>query len=62
MKVIENEEPLNPKMKDHGLIGNWAGYRELHINPDWLLIYKLLPKQKTVIFVRVGTHADLFNK
>lgn len=61
MKIIEREEKLSPKFKDHQLTGNWKEHRELHIEPDWLLIYKLIPKEKTVIFVRTGTHADLFN-
>lgn len=60
MKKIENEEPLESKLKDHLLIGNWHEHRELHIEPDWLLIYKLIPKEKVVIFVRTGSHADLF--
>lgn len=60
MKRIENEEPLNPVSKDHPLSGDWVGHRELHIKPDWLLIYKLMPKQKKVIFIRLGTHADFF--
>lgn len=60
MKDIELEHNLNPKLKDHALGGNWSGHRELHIEPDWLLIYKLLPKEKVVIFVRTGTHSDLF--
>lgn len=51
---------LNYRLKDHALSGNWVGHRELHIEPDWLLIYKILPKQKIVIFVRTGTHSDLF--
>lgn len=61
MKQIEHEEPLSPKLRDHNLSNNWKGYRELHIEPDWLLIYKLIPNEKTVIFVRTGTHSDLFN-
>lgn len=60
MKLIENEHSLSPQLKDHPLSGNWIGHRELHIESDWLLIYKILPKQKTVIFVRTGTHSDLF--
>jgi mRNA interferase YafQ len=62
MTLIENEEPLGIKLKDHTLSGNWAGHRELHIEPDWLLIYKIVPRKKTVIFVRLGTHSDLFKK
>jgi mRNA interferase YafQ len=60
MQLIEYEKPLSPKFKDHALSNNWQGHRELHIEPDWLLIYKLLPKDKVVIFVRTGTHSDLF--
>ena len=60
MKKIEYEETLNPKLKDHPLIGNWKAHRELHVESDWLLIYKLLSEEKVVIFVRTGTHADLF--
>lgn len=61
MKLIEHEKPLNPKHRDHALSNNWQGHRELHIEPDWLLIYKLISKEKVVIFVRTGTHADLFH-
>jgi mRNA interferase YafQ len=45
---------------DHILSNNWKGHRELHIEPDWLLIYKLVPSEKLVIFVRTGTHSGLF--
>lgn len=60
MKKIENEEELEGRLKDHPLIGNWHNHRELHIEPDWLLIYKLIQMEKVVVFVRTGTHADLF--
>lgn len=60
MKKIEREESLNPRFKDHPLTGNWKTHRELHVEPDWLLIYKLIPEEKVVIFVRTGTHSDLF--
>ncbi len=61
MELIEGEQPLSPRLKDHPLSGNWLGHRELHIEPDWLLIYKIIPKQKIVIFTRTGTHSDLFD-
>ncbi len=61
MKKIQHEEDLSPKLKDHNLLGNWNGHRELHIEPDWLLIYKIIQKENIVIFVRTGTHSDLFN-
>jgi mRNA interferase YafQ len=60
MSLIEHEKPLNQKLKDHSLSGDWTGYRELHVEPDWLLIYKIIPSKNTVIFVRTGTHSDLF--
>jgi mRNA interferase YafQ len=60
MKKIEREEILSPRFKDHPLTGNWKSHRELHVEPNWLLIYKLIPEEKIVIFVRTGTHSDLF--
>jgi len=50
--------PLPPKNKDHNLIGNYSGYRECHIEPDWLLIYK--QTENELRLDRTGTHADLF--
>lgn len=50
--------PLPPKNKDHNLIGNYSGYRECHIEPDWLPIYK--QTEDELILDRTGTHADLF--
>ncbi len=43
----------------HNLSGNWANYRECHIEPDWLLIYTI--EEKYIIFYRTGTHSDLFH-
>lgn len=61
MNHIEHEKPLSARLRDHPLTGNWKAHRELHIEPDWLLIYKLIPEEKAVIFVRTGTHSDLFS-
>ena len=58
-KLVANE-PLGPKHRDHELVGNYKYYRECHIEPDWLLIYKL--EEDMIIFVRTGTHSDLFKK
>ena len=46
------------KSKDHNLSGNYFGYRECHIEPDWLLIYKQTDTE--LLLDRTGTHADLF--
>lgn len=60
IKKLVNQEPLPPKYKDHKLIGNYLNRRECHIEPDWLLIYKLIPQENMIIFERTGTHSDLF--
>jgi mRNA interferase YafQ len=58
---LVNQQPLDIKHKDHKLIGNYANRRECHIEPDWLLIYKLTPQDNMIIFERTGTHSDLFD-
>jgi mRNA interferase YafQ len=56
--LLIEELPLAERLRDHSLVGNWRGRRECHIEPDWLLIYKL--EDNGIIFERTGTHADLF--
>jgi len=63
--LIANDEPLGPEWRDHQLKGNWNGYRECHVGGDFLLIYRLdetVGKSGTVIFVRTGTHSELFGE
>lgn len=48
--------------RDHDLHGNWKGYRECHIQPDWLLIYKIEKDVLVLTLTRTGTHSDLFAK
>lgn len=55
-------ESLPDKNRDHALSGNWNGYRECHILPDWLLIYKLEDNILILTLARTGTHSNLFNK
>lgn len=50
--------PLAPKHHDHSLSGNWRGRRECHINPDWLLVYRL--GKDVIVFERTGSHSDIF--
>jgi mRNA interferase YafQ len=52
------EEQLAERYQDHALIGNYRGRRECHLEPDWLLAYKLAGNE--IIFERTGTHSDLF--
>ena len=53
-------EPLPAKNKDHPLSGDYAGCRECHITPDWLLIYETTDKELVLYLLRTGTHSDLF--
>lgn len=58
MDKLINEKPLDPKHRNHRLKGEFDGYWECHIEPDWLLVYR---KTKThIYFARTGTHSDLF--
>ncbi|BAL83511.1 putative addiction module toxin [Selenomonas ruminantium subsp. lactilytica TAM6421] len=62
-KVIDtlaNGEKLDDKYRDHALVGNYVGYRECHILPDWLLVYKIVDNELTLVLARTGTHSDLF--
>lgn len=61
--LIANDGPLAPEWLDHPLMGNWKGHRECHIGGDFLLAYKLDDdgSRGLVVFVRAGTHADLFD-
>lgn len=52
--------PLDPRYKDHTLSGRWANYRECHISPDWLLIYRVDDDVLILTLVRTGSHSDLF--
>ena len=60
IKALQTGEALDPKYKDHALSGNWKGYRECHIQPDWLLVYKILDDELILVLARTGTHSDLF--
>lgn len=62
--LIANDGPLGPEWLDHSLKGEWAGHRECHVGGDFLLAYRLVDSGKIslVIFVRTGTHAELFRE
>ena len=60
--VLAMGEPLPDKNKDHALTGNWAGHRECHILPDWLLIYRMEDDVLVLTLARTGSHSDLFGK
>ena len=54
IRLLIAEESLPPVYRDHPLTGNWCGYRDLHIEPDWLLIYRV--SKKVIRFERTGSH------
>jgi len=60
MDMIINEQPLPPECCNHPLHGKWEGAFDCHIQGDWVLIYNINPKKRTVTFHRTGTHSDLF--
>ena len=58
--LLAKEKQLPPKYCDHQLSGNYACYRECHIKPDWLLIYRIDKDELELFLFRTGTHSDLF--
>jgi mRNA interferase YafQ len=58
IEKLAGGQKLDPKHRDHLLVGEYKGSRECHIAPDWLLIYEL--GESEVVLIRTGTHADLF--
>ncbi len=57
-EMLVHKKLLDPKYRNHRLVGNFKGRWECHIEPDWLLIY--LKTEEEIIFERTGTHSDLF--
>lgn len=60
VQKLLNGLPLEEKYKDHALEGNWKNHRELHICPDWLLIYQIKDDVLILELTRTGSHSDLF--
>ena len=58
IEKLVNSEMLEAKYKDHSLTGSLKGYRDCHIEPDWLIIYKI--SHDTLILERTGSHSELF--
>ncbi len=57
---LANKETLPEKNRDHNLTGKYAGFRECHIQPDWLLVYRVDETEIILFLSRTGTYADLF--
>ena len=62
IRALAIGEKLPDRNKDHELSGDWVGHRECHIQPDWLLIYRIENDVLVLTLARTGTHSDLFDK
>lgn len=60
--LLRRGKQLDEKYHDHGLTGNFVGFRECHIKPDWLLVYFIENDILTLTLVDTGTHSDIFKK
>lgn len=58
--ALVDQRALEDRYRDHPLIANWKGHRECHIQPDWLLIYRV--KDQELQLVRTGSHSELFGR
>lgn len=58
--MLIEETSLPPAYRDHPLKGSWSGFRDAHIEPDWLLIYRIAGEELQL--ARTGSHADLFDE
>lgn len=61
IQKLAKGEKLPEKNRDHQLIGNYAGCRECHIAPDWLLVYEIKKDELILVLTRTGTHSELFD-
>lgn len=60
VNTLANGQKLEEKYRDHGLTGNYKGFRECHVEADWLLVYRVNQDALELFLFRTGTHADLF--
>lgn len=60
VEMLANQVPLDAKYRDHALTGNYSEFRECHIEPDWLLIYRQETDALELFLFRTGSHSDLF--
>ena len=60
INALAAEEKLDGKYRDHALTGDYRGFRECHVEPDWLLVYRVEQDELELFLFRTGTHSDLF--
>ena len=59
IEKISNNQPLPESFHDHKLSGDWEGFRDCHIEPDWVLIYRIEEKRLILALMRMGSHTEL---
>ena len=62
IQTLLEQKPLDPKYRNHELTGNFAGFQDCHIQPDWLLIYWIDGENLILTAARTGSHSDIFKK
>lgn len=60
MEMLINRDEIPERYRDHPLRGDWVGSRDIHVEPNWLLLYTILENGELIRFERMGTHSDLF--
>lgn len=60
VNTLASEQKLADSYRDHGLTGDYCGFRACHIEPDWLLVYRVEADALELFLFRTGTHSDLF--
>ena len=60
VNTLARQQTLDAKYRDHELLGQYSGFRECHVAPDWLLIYRIEDDALELFLFRTGTHSDLF--
>lgn len=60
VRMLVDGKPLESKYLDHPLSGDLKGHRDCHMEPDWILIYRIDKEREEIVFVRTGSHSDLF--
>lgn len=58
IELLMSDHELPKSLRDHDLTGQWKGTRDLHIEPDWILLYEISDEE--LVLVRTGSHSDLF--
>lgn len=58
--IVQDRQLLSTKYRDHQLVGNWKGFREIHLEGDWLVIYRIEKQELQLVLARTGSHDDLY--